>query len=212
MEDGFFHADPHPGNFVVMPGNIIGAMDFGMVGHVDEALRLDLIRLYAAAVDIDANAVVDQLIRMGAVDEEVNRRRLSTDIRRFLDRYRGVTLEELRADEMFADIVPIAFRHHIRLPADLWLLGKTMSMIEGVGRRLDPDFDMFAVSEPIVRRLIRRLLIPNPPKGRTLIRLGTDWADVTAMLPRGEPRLAASRAGRPVLGARQRYGPLPVRA
>jgi ubiquinone biosynthesis protein len=189
LEDGFFHADPHPGNFLVMPGNVIGALDFGMVGHVDEALRLDLIRLYAAAVDVDANAVVDQLIRMGAVDEEVNRRKLSTDIRRFLDRYRGVTLEELRADEMFADIVPIAFRHHVRLPADLWLLGKTLSMIEGVGRRLDPDFDMFAVSEPIVRRLIRRLVIPSAPKGRTLLRLGTDWADVSALLPRAASRI-----------------------
>ncbi len=189
LEDGFFHADPHPGNFVVMPGNIIGAMDFGMVGHVDETLRLDLIRLYAAAVDVDAGAVVDQLIRMGAVDEEINRRRLSMDVRRFLDRYRGVTLEELRADEMFADIVPIAFRHHIRLPADLWLLGKTLSMIEGVGRCLDPDFDMFAVSEPIVRHLIRRLLIPGAPKSRTLLRLGTDWADVTTLLPRAAGRV-----------------------
>ena len=116
-------------------------------------MRLDLVRLYAAAVDIDASAVVDQLIRMGAVDEEVNRRRLGTDIRRFLDRYRGITLEDLRASEMFADIVPIAFRHRLRLPSDLWLLGKTLSMMEGMGRRLDPDFDMFAVSEPIVQRL-----------------------------------------------------------
>jgi ubiquinone biosynthesis protein len=58
-----------------------------------------------------------------------------------------------------------------------------------VGRRLDPDFDMFAVSEPIVRRLIRRLLLPGRPKGRTLIRLSTDWADVTSMLPRAASRV-----------------------
>jgi ubiquinone biosynthesis protein len=62
-------------------------------------------------------------------------------------------------------------------------------MIEGVGRRLDPDFDMFAVSEPIVRRLIRRLVIPSAPKGRTLLRLGTDWADVSILLPRAASRI-----------------------
>jgi ubiquinone biosynthesis protein len=189
LEDGFFHADPHPGNFLVMEDGVIGAMDFGMVGHVDDTLRLDLVRLYAAAIDMDAGAIVDQLIRMGAVDEEVNRRRLAVDIGRLLNRYRGVTLEEMRASEIFADIVPLAFRHHIRLPTDLWLLGKTLSMVEGVGRHLDPDFDMFAVSEPIVRRLVRRMLLPNRPRSRTLLRLGTDWADVASLMPRAASRV-----------------------
>ena len=189
LEDGFFHADPHPGNFVVMPGAVIGAMDFGMVGHVDETLRLDLVRLYAAAVDMDSGAIVDQLVRMGAVEDDIKRRRLAVDLSRFLYRYRGARLEDISASEMFADIVPIAFRHHIRLPTDLWLLGKTLSMMEGVGRRLDPDFDMFAVSEPIVQRLIRRLLRPSAPKRRTLIRLGTDWADVATLMPRAASRV-----------------------
>jgi ubiquinone biosynthesis protein len=189
LEDGFFHADPHPGNFMVMEGGVIGAMDFGMVGHVDDTLRLDLVRLYAAAIDVDAMAIVDQLIRMGAVDEEVNRRRLAVDITHLLNRYRGVTLEEIRASEIFADIVPIAFRHHIRLPTDLWLLGKTLSMMEGVGRCLDPDFDMFGVSEPIVQRLVRRMLLPSRPRSRTLLRLGSDWADVASLMPRAASRV-----------------------
>ena len=189
MDDGFFHADPHAGNYLVMSGGIVGAMDFGMVGHIDEKLRLDLVRLYAAAVDMDANALVDQLVRMGAVDEDANRRSLSTDLRRFLQKYRGATLEEMRASEMFADIVPIAFRHQLRLPPDLWLLAKTLSMLEGIGRRLDPDFDMFAISEPIVQRLLWRMLIPSLPKSRTLIRLGSDWADVATRLPRATSRV-----------------------
>jgi hypothetical protein len=68
MVDGFFHADPHPGNFFVMPGNVIGAMDFGMVGHLTDADPLNLVRLYIASVRMDATGVVNQLIRMGAAE------------------------------------------------------------------------------------------------------------------------------------------------
>jgi len=189
LEDGFFHADPHPGNFVVMPGQIFGAMDFGMVGYIDEALRVDLIRLYAASVEMDPQGVVDQLIRMGAVGEDVDRRGLALDIGRLLGKYRGLPLKEIRATEVMADVLPITFRHRLRLPSDLWLLGKTLSMIEGLGLKLDPEFDIFAVSEPVVRRLMLRLMLPNRSWPRAAMLMGLEWGDMMQVLPRAGARL-----------------------
>jgi ubiquinone biosynthesis protein len=189
LEDGFFHADPHPGNFVVMPGNVVGAMDFGMVGYLDDALRLDLVRLYAASVEMDEAGVVEQLIRMGAVAEDVDRRGLALDIGRLLHKYRGMVLKEVRATEMVADIMPIAFRHRLRLPSDLWLLGKTLSMMEGLGLRLDPNLDIFAVSRPAVRQLLLRLLLPSSAWSRELMLMGLDWAEAARLLPKAGAKM-----------------------
>ncbi len=190
LEDGFFHADPHPGNFVVMPGEVLGGMDFGMVGYVDERLRIDLVRLYAASVEMNIEGVVDQLIRMGAADEDVDRRELRFDLSRLLHKYRGLPLKEFRAGEVVGDIMPLAFRHHLRLPTDLWLLGKTLQMLEGVGMQLDPDFDMFEVSGPIVRRLLLGLIVPEHVNWQqALLRWTTDWGDVIGMTPRALSRV-----------------------
>ena len=89
LEDGFFHADPHPGNFVVMPGETIGAMDFGMVGYLGRRERAELIRLYVVAVQLDAEGIVNQLIRMGATTERVDRAGLQRDVARMLRKYQG---------------------------------------------------------------------------------------------------------------------------
>ncbi len=161
LEDGFFHADPHPGNFVVMPGEVIGAMDFGMVGHLGRQDRLNLVRLYIASIRLEAEQIAEQLIRMGATAGKVDRSSLARDIGRLLTKYRGLPLKEIRAREVVEEIMPIAFRHNLRLPRDLWLLGKTLAMLEGVGLRLDPTFDMFAVSEPFVQKLMRGMLKPG---------------------------------------------------
>ncbi len=188
LEDGFFHADPHPGNFYVLPGNVIGAMDFGMVGHLSEADRLNLVRLYIASVRMDADAIVEQHIRMGAAAARVNRMALKRDISRLLEKYNGLPLKELRAKEVVSDIMPIAWRHHLSLPSDLWLLGKTLAMMEGVGLQLDPDFDIFAVSEPFVHTLAREMWSPSVWGPQMLGQIQA-WSDVLAIAPRAGARL-----------------------
>ena len=188
LEDGFFHADPHPGNFYVLPGNVIGAMDFGMVGHLSEADRLNLVRLYIASVRMDADAIVEQLIRMGAAAAQVNRMALKRDISRLLEKYNGLPLKEIRAKEVVSDIMPIAWRHHLSLPSDLWLLGKTLAMMEGVGLQLDPDFDIFAVSEPFVHTLAREMWSPSVWGPQMLGQIQA-WYDVLAIAPRAGARL-----------------------
>lgn len=190
LEDGFFHADPHPGNFFVMPGEVIGAMDFGMVGYLSRRTRTHLVRLYIAAVQLDEEAVVDQLVRMGVVSELVDRMGLQYDIGRLLRKYAGLPLKAIRAQDVVEEAMPIAFRHRLRLPSELWLLGKTLAMMEGVGLKLVPDFDMFAVSRPYVQRFMREMASPRAWMP-SLIRGMADWAQLLDMLPRTGMQLLA---------------------
>ena len=188
LEDGFFHADPHPGNFFVMDEAVIGAMDFGMVGHLDQRDRENLVRLYIVSVQFDTEGIVEQLIRMGAASRDVDRLGLQRDIGRLLTKYHGLPLKEIRAREVVEEVMPIAFRHHLRLPSRLWLLGKTLAMMEGVGLQLDPDFDIFAVSQPYMRKFLWQTVSPRT-WGRRLLKTGGDWSELLADLPRRVPRL-----------------------
>jgi ubiquinone biosynthesis protein len=188
LEDGFFHADPHPGNFVVMDDEVIGAMDFGMVGYLSRRDRTDLIRLYVYAVQLDEVGVVDQLIRMGMVGGQVDEDGLRRDVGRLLRKYQGLPLKAIRAGEVLQEAMPVAFRHRLRLPAELWLVGKTMAMMEGVGLKLYPDFDPFAVSEPFVRRFVLQLASPRE-WGPSLLRGASDWGLLMRLLPRVGARL-----------------------
>jgi ubiquinone biosynthesis protein len=188
LEDGFFHADPHPGNFFVMDEAVIGAMDFGMVGHLDRRDRENLVWLYIVSVQLDAEGIVEQLIRMGAAGRDVDRPGLQRDIGRLLTKYHGLPLKEIRAREVVEEVRPIAFRYHLRLPSRLWLLGKTLAMMEGVGLQLDPDFDILAVGQPYVRKFLWQMVSPQT-WGRRLLKTGVDWGALLADLPRRVPRL-----------------------
>jgi ubiquinone biosynthesis protein len=183
LEDSFFHADPHPGNFLVMPGEVIGAMDFGMVGYLSRRERADLIRLYIVAVQLDEEGIVDQVIRMGATAGRVDRKGLQRDIARLLRKYYGLPLKDIRAREVIEEVMLIAFRHHLHLPSEYWLLGKTLAMMEGVGLKLDPSFDVFAVSKPYVRRFMRQQFSPRT-LGEKALRGGQEWGDLVLTMPR----------------------------
>jgi ubiquinone biosynthesis protein len=183
LDDGFFHADPHPGNFAVLPGEVIGAMDFGMVGHLSQRVRTDLIRLYIVAVQLDEEGIVDQLIHIGVISGIIDRTRLQRDVARLLRKYHGMPLGTIRAREVIEDIMPIAFRHNLHLPSDLWLLGKTLAMMEGVGLKLVPDFDIFAVSEPYVKRFMWQMASPRT-WGPSLLEGIGDWGELMRLIPR----------------------------
>jgi ubiquinone biosynthesis protein len=201
LVDGFFHADPHPGNLRVLEDGKLGVMDFGMVGHLSDQDRVNLIRIYTVAVRMDPEGVVDELIHLGAAPPSVDRQALARDIKRLLYHYQSLSLKEINAAEVMAEIRPIVFEHHLHIPSNLWLLGKSLAMMEGLGRQLDPDFDIFAFSRPYVTRLILRTVLPNQQQAENLIHEGMIWTDFLSMLP---------RTGMAVLSRLENNDPIPL--
>ncbi len=182
LVDGFFHADPHPGNFYVLEDNVIGVMDFGIVGYLSEQVREDLIRLFIVSVLMDVEGIVDQLLRMSVVHQTVDRARLRRDIERLLVRYYGLPLKYIRARDVINDLLPVVYRHHLGLPPDLWLLGKTLMMWEGLTYILYPEFDFFAVADPYVRQFLRQSRAPRAIARRTAATLN-QWLSLIAETP-----------------------------
>ncbi|MGB8646984.1 MAG: AarF/ABC1/UbiB kinase family protein [Anaerolineae bacterium] len=193
--DHFFHADPHPGNFYVLPPIApdqpprIGVMDFGQVGWIDDKTRERLLRMMVSVVRQDTEGIVDEFIRMGVVEwGDVDRPRLERDLRGFLNRYRGQPLQEWSARQVMSDSIPIAFRHHLRFPSELWLLGKTLAMSEGLGRQLAPDFDLFAVAEPYARQLYLESVSPREMSQRAVESM-SEWGEELFLLPQQMRRM-----------------------
>ena len=196
LEDGFFHADPHPGNIFYMPGGAIGVIDFGMVGHVSEARRFQIVRLLHGLVDQDAEAVADVLIDWTGENPDIDEARLQESVARFVDRYRGVPLKDLRMGAMLGDVAAILRGHGLALPPDLALMIKTFLTLEGMGRQLDPGFDMAAQARPFLERELLARYAPSvlARRGR---RAAMGVFDLMRDMPRDLHRLLrAARRGR----------------
>jgi ubiquinone biosynthesis protein len=153
-----------------------------MVGYISPAAKQELVRLFVVAVQLDAERIVDQLVRMSAANRQVDRAGLVRDLERLLRRYYGRPLKDIHALELVDEIMPIAFRYQLQLPSDLWLLGKTLAMMEGVGLKLDPDFDIFEVAKPYAQRMMRQRIDPRL-WGRNLLKGAEDWGELLLQLP-----------------------------
>ena len=161
LQDGFFHADPHPGNIFYMPGGAIGVIDFGMVGHVSEHRRFQVVRLLHGLVGQEAEAVTEVLVDWAGDSQDIDEARLQDAVDRFVDQYRGVPLKDLRMGQMLADVAAILRGHGLTLPPDLALMIKTFLTLEGMGRQLDPDFDMASAARPFLERAMLERYAPG---------------------------------------------------
>jgi ubiquinone biosynthesis protein len=188
LEDGFFHADPHPGNLLIMPGGVLGVLDYGIVGRLEPSDRYNLGRLFVNVIQMDVEGIVDQLMRMGIVDYRVNRIALQREMKRMLIQYHGLPISEIDAKEVLDGLDPIIYRHQLRVPSDYWLLGKTVAVMQGVGLGLDPDFDIFEASQPYLGRLFRQNLMPSS-WGPELLKRIVDWNDLVSGFPRHANRI-----------------------
>ena len=195
LEDGLFHADPHPGNLLFLPGGRIGLIDFGMVGRLSEQRRGEVARLLHGLARQRPAAVSDVLLDWAGgieVDEAV----LMQDIAVLVDTFRGIPLMDLRVGTMLGDITALLRQHGLTLPPDLALMVKTFLTLDGVGRQLDPDFDMTAVATPFLERAIARQYRPRALWDRGMAQADS-WLDLANSFPRDARQiLQATRRGR----------------
>lgn len=197
LEDGFFHADPHPGNVFYLPGNRIAFIDFGMVGRLSEARRYELALLLNGLVSNDAAAVADVLLDWhDDSDTAALPERLRHEIDSFVDQNKGVPLKQLDLGAMLSDLLMIMREHGLIMPADLSLLIKAFITLEGMGRQLDPDFDMGGEAAPYLRKVILAHHAPAAVARRSLKTI-SEAADLITGLPRDLSQLLrAARRGK----------------
>jgi len=154
VEDGFFHADPHPGNVFYLPGNRLAFIDFGMVGRLNEERRDQMIQLMLGMVRREPARVAEVMLDWSG-DVSVDEDSLILEIQAFVDQYYGIPLKQLSLGAMLTDLVAILREYRIALPSDLALLIKAFITLDGMGRELDPDFDMAGEAMPMLEKSVR---------------------------------------------------------
>jgi ubiquinone biosynthesis protein len=182
FEDGFFHADPHPGNFFIEPDGTIGVIDFGMVGVLDERLRDQLGGLMLAVGRQDADRLTDALLAIGAASGRVDRGRLRQDLADMLLRYSGKSLGEIDLRQTLGEILEIVRRHGLTAPRNLALLIKSFVMNEGMAADLDPDFRLVETLTPYAYRYMLARFSPSALAGR-VERVALELAELGADFP-----------------------------
>lgn len=159
--DGFFHADPHPGNLLLLADGRIGFTDFGRVGTVSAQLRDQFSDFFLAVVDRDASAVVDGLLEIGIAPHRINEAGLESEAQRLFSRYYGVNLADLHVAEVMEEVLRIIREYGLRIPSEISVLLATVMVLEGVAYEIDPTFNFIDTARPFAEHLVRQRYTPE---------------------------------------------------
>jgi ubiquinone biosynthesis protein len=194
FEAGFFHADPHPGNLLILEDGRVGLLDFGMVGQLGEETKFGFLRLLNAAVHDDATTLIDCLDELGAIRSASDRDSLTRETQVLLDKYYGVPATEFSLTDLVSELQGLIRRHHVQLPSELALVLKAIAMSEGICRSLDPEFNFATVAEPFVKEAAASSMSPSA-LSRRIAQASGDALELATYLP-GQIRRIARRIDR----------------
>ncbi len=182
FRDGFYHADPHPGNILLMPDGRIGMLDCGMVGRLDEGLRDSIEQLLLSIVQRDSALMTRIIKRLCSVPRGIDPSALNADISDYLAYYGSQSLDQLNLGAALTEMTEIIRHHHLIMPRRVSLLIKVLLMLEGTSRLLNPRFSLIELIVPYQRKMIRRRLSPKR-YSRKLQRLIREWIQFSEKLP-----------------------------
>lgn len=181
--DGVFHADPHPGNLFYLNDGRIALIDCGMVGSLDPRSQRILTELLLAIINLDAQRCSQLTLELADSIQPVDMPRLEGDLSRLLRRYYNLNLSQVNFSLLIYEVLQAARNNKIRLPGSMGLYAKTVSNLEGVARKLDPDFNLFEVAKPLMGELFRRQLIGDTPQ-QDLLKVALDLKSLSFESPR----------------------------
>jgi ubiquinone biosynthesis protein len=181
---GFYHADPHPGNILVLPDDRIGLLDYGMVGHIDEQLREDLEDMLLALGQEDAERLTGIIVRVGKTPATLDEAALAIDVAEFVQHYANIPFDRLDLGAALSELIEMIRRYRIVMPARIAMLLKVFIMLEGTSHLLDPQFRLIDVVQPYQRKLLWRRMSPTR-RLRKVRRFASDMERLIGMLPRG---------------------------
>jgi ubiquinone biosynthesis protein len=161
LDFGLFHADPHPGNVFILPNQVICMLDYGMVGRLGQDLKDQLIDLLQALLNRDVDKIISQLLYSGELTDDSDIKNLRRDLHDFIEDYYDIVLQDIKVGKLLSEFIEILTHHRIHFPADFMILAKALVIMEGVGRQLDPEFNMINHMRPYVNKLVFERFSPK---------------------------------------------------
>ncbi|MEO0759666.1 MAG: AarF/ABC1/UbiB kinase family protein [Cyanobacteria bacterium J06648_16] len=181
--DGFFHADPHPGNVFYLDDGRIALLDCGMMGRLDPQTRTTLTEMVLAIANSDAQRCAQLTLQLTEPMQTVDLVRLESDYSRLLSRYYGLSLDKLNTAEAFANILEAGSRNHLRWPANIGLFTKSLANLEGAARQFNPKVNLLGEIRPLMVDLFRQQLVGDDPL-QALLRTGLEFRNLSLSAPR----------------------------
>ncbi len=190
FEFRMYHADPHPGNFFVQPDSSLAVVDFGMVGRLNEHTKRTFLGIAQAIDRNDSDLLVDQLLEAGIYTRGVDRRNFARDLERLLDSLSGAAIRDLSASKVVKDFMSIILRHGLQLPGELVAMTRAVTISEGTGTLLYPEFNLFSFAAPYLRDFWKAERSPGVilPRAATA---AIDGLEIGLDLPRKAQRILA---------------------
>ncbi len=183
FDTGFYHADPHPGNLLLLPGDVIGLIDFGMVGRIDDRLREDIEDLLMGITGRDAELLTATIVRIGSTPPALDEAALRRDVNDYVADYANQQLDGLNFADAINEMFKIVRAYHILLPPQVTMLLKTMMMLDGTGRMLNPTFSLGDLFRRHRRRIMMRRLSPTR-RLQKLWRMYSELERLAEVMPR----------------------------
>ncbi len=153
---GFFHADPHPGNTIVMRDGRVSLVDFGITGYLDEEMMRQIANLFLGYAEHDYDMVMDALMDAGLINEDMDLKALRGDLKDVSESFYGRSLQHISAKDVYDQLMDLVLKYHVRLPRNLLLLLKTFIQTEALEKILGSDASILEVTKPFAKQLLQR--------------------------------------------------------
>lgn len=181
--DGFFHADPHPGNIFFLRDGRIAILDCGMMGRLDPRTRATMTEMVLAIASSDAQRCTQLTLKLTEPLQPTDISKLESDFTRLMGRYYGLSLEQVNTAEMFGEVLEAATQNHLRWPANVGLFTKSLANLEGAARQFNPQVNLISEVRPLMVDLLRQQ-IAGDDLTQSLLLTGLEFRNLSLESPR----------------------------